>query len=146
MLFFFFIKDSEFYEGIRGWYLNETASTTRKTTTTTTTTTTTRTTPITSKQILSLETFIYFFQILICVFAKVGIPVSDLVVYLVPSLVVFLGIVVTVIVIAALYSFRPVIVHVQPQPIVNAAGGGNVNVNGKKPEMIQMEKMPSTKV
>lgn len=77
---------------------------------------------------------------------KVGIPVSDLVVYLVPSLVVFLGIIVTVIVIAALYSFRPVVIHVQPQPIVNAAGGGNVNVNGKTPEMIQMEKMSATKV
>ena len=75
-----------------------------------------------------------------------GIPVSDLVVYLVPSLVVFLGIIVTVIVIAALYSFRPVVIHVQPQPIVNGAGGNVNNMNGKKPEMIQMEKMPATKV
>lgn len=54
----------------------------------------------------------------------------------------FVAIIAAVVVVAAVYSFRPVVIHVQPQPIVNAAGG----FADPKQEAIQMEKMPNTKV
>ena len=59
-----------------------------------------------------------------------------------PSLVAFLGIITTVAVIGIIYSFRPVVIHVQTQPIVNASGG----FVPAKQEGIQMKEMHVNKV